>query len=359
MSDLRKALAEIAAVPLRREVRVLNLCGDQERIITLSEMRNLLPRGIDLVPGPGCAASLCPPEHIHQAIRLVERHDVCLLVDENLLRMPVQTADGVRSLHEVARDGADVRGVDSAAEAQHAAMQQPGRDCVYFVAGFETVMAPLAGMILDGLPDNLSILLCGRRSEPFVADLLGRAGDDFDALLLPGNRCALTGLDDWEDLVRAHRKPAAVAGYSTANILSALHALLQQHARGAVRVDNFYRGLARPEGDSVAIDRLDRVFELAEGRWRGFGSVPGTAYRLRRTYDPVNADSRFPDYRGEVAVDRSMPHSCQCGDVLGGRRLPPSCPHFAAGCTPLNPLGPCMASADATCFLHRSTRAVA
>jgi hydrogenase expression/formation protein HypD len=150
-----------------------------------------------------------------------------------------------------------------------------------------------------------------------------------------------------------------VAGYSTPSILAALRAVLQQHANGAVRVDNFYRVLAKQEGNRVAIDQLERVFGLDEGRWRGFGSVPGTAYRLRRAYDPVNAYRRFPDYRGEVAPDQPMPQGCHCDEVLGGKSLPLSCPHFSASCTPLTPLGPCMASADAACFLHRSTRAVA
>jgi hydrogenase expression/formation protein HypD len=271
----------------------------------------------------------------------------------------VETAGGWRSLHEAARDGADVCGVDSPTEAVRTAMQQPDRECVYFAAGFETAMVPLAGMILEGLPANLFVLLCGRRSEPFVADFLDRTADTFDALLLPGNRCALTGLGEWSRVASQRGKPAAVAGYSTVSILAALHAVLQQHANGAVRVDNFYRVLARQEGNRVAIDQLERVFELSAGRWRGFDSVAGTAYRLRRAYDPVNADRRFPDYRGEVAVDQPMPHNCQCEEVLGGKSLPLSCPHFSANCTPLTPLGPCMASADAACFLHRSNRAVA
>jgi hydrogenase expression/formation protein HypD len=353
-------LAAIASLPLHRTVRILNLCGDQERIITLSEMRKLLPREVELVPGPGCAASLCPQDDLHQALALVERHDLTLLVEENLLRMPLdRVGDAVGSLYDAAREGADIWGVEGPVRAVQAARERPRREFVYFAAGFETLVVPLAGMILDGLPDNLSILLCGRRAEPVVEALLADGSNAIDALLLPGNRCALTGLFEWDRVAREYRKPAAVAGYSTVGILTALHALLLQHINGAARVDNFYRVMVRPEGNRMAVDQLDRVFERDVGGWRGMGVVADTAFRLRRAYDGINADKRFGDYRDEIGNVHGMPRSCSCGEILGGRQMPVRCPHFATACSPLYPVGPCMASTDGTCFLHRSDRTAA
>ena len=40
--------------------------------------------------------------------------------------------------------------------------QQSHRRVVFFAAGFETTTAPVAAMLAEGVPDNLSVLLAGR-----------------------------------------------------------------------------------------------------------------------------------------------------------------------------------------------------
>lgn len=358
VNSVRDILAEIAALPLRDDVRILNLCGDQERVISLSEMRHLLPSRVHLLAGPGCAASVCPEVDVFQAIRLATGHPVTLLVAETLLRQPLSRLPmGPRSLRQAHLDGADVRAVAAPLQALMAADAEPDRQMVYFVAGFETLLAPLAGMILEGLPPNLSVLLCGRRAEPLIESLLTTPGSLIDGLILPGNRCALTGTDDWSRLSAQCRTPAAVAGYTVSSILAAVLAVLQQRIAGVARVDNCYRSIARPEGNAIARDSMFRVFELAEGGWRGLGNIGGSAFRLRRAYDSVNADTRFPDYRGELQADPGhMPDGCQCQEVLLGRMPPTECRQFAVGCTPTSPYGPCMASEDGYCFLFPTGR---
>ena len=190
----RALLAAIEALPLPGPVRILNLCGDQERVIALSGMRRALPEQVRLLSGPGCAASICPAAELYQAIRLTERHPVTLLVADNMLRLPLGGyVEGPRSLLEARNGGADVRLISAPVEAVLIAQAEPQREMVLFAAGFETLLAPLAGMVLEGLPDNLSLLLCGRRVEPLFEHALVRTDPGFDALLLPGNRCAVTG----------------------------------------------------------------------------------------------------------------------------------------------------------------------
>ena len=355
-SNVRDSLAAIEALPLARSVRIFNLCGDQERVIVLSGMRRAMPRKVELVSGPGCAASICPEADVYQALRLTECHPLTLLVGENLLRLPLnRDVGGRRSLLDAQQHGADVRVVSAPVQAVMVARAEPERDVVFFVAGFESLLAPLAGVVLEGMPDNLSILLCGRRVEPLVEQVLNGEAADIDALLLPGNRCAVTGTQGWERVSADYRRPAAVAGYTYSNILSAVHAVLQQHCNGEARVDNFYRGLVRPDGNPLARDQIDRVFELVSGDWRGLGEVQGTAFRMRRTYDVFNADRRFPDYRGELISEAGgMPDGCECAAVALGRKLPLDCPLFLVRCTPQQPYGPCMASDDGACYLQRA-----
>ena len=89
MSTPRELLAAIEALSLPGPIRILNLSGDQERVISLSGMRRALPDRIGLLSGPGCAASICPAADLYQAIQLSERHPLTLLVAENMLRLPL------------------------------------------------------------------------------------------------------------------------------------------------------------------------------------------------------------------------------------------------------------------------------
>jgi len=363
MKTTRQYMADIASLSLLlpRQFRVLSLCGDHERVIAMSEMRDVLPANVVLMPGPGCPAAVCPEPDVYQALRLAEQHDVTLLVSQNLMRLPVRRPDGqVTSLEEAMQAGKDIRAIDMPIQAIMAAESTPGRSMVCFLAGFETLLAPLAGMLLDGLPDNLTLLLSGRRAEPLIDRLLTARAPPIDGLMLPGNRCALTGTASWQQLAERHRVPAAVAGYTVGGILAALHAMLGQACAGEARLVNHYRPLVKADGNPLALDQMYRVFETADGTWRGIGRVAGTAYVMRRAYDVFNADRCYPDYRPEVSAERTdMAPGCDCGEVLIGRKGPAECTLFAARCSPVVPIGPCMASEDGSCFLHRNSRNVA
>ena len=361
MNTPRGLLAAIEALPLSGPVRILNLCGDQERVISLAGMRGVLPDRVKLLSGPGCAASICPEADLYQAIQLVQRDSATLLVPENMLQLPLgRHVFGPRTLLEAKLKGADVRVVSAPVEAALIAQAEPQREMVFFAAGFETLLAPLAGMVLEGLPGNLSVLLCGRRVEPLLEQRLSRGNAGFEALLLPGHRCAITGTSVWDDMTRAFQTPAAVAGYTNTSILAAIHAVLRQICVGEARVDNCYQVMVRQQGDAMALDSLYRVFDVVDGVWRGVGRVKKTAFRLRHAYDVVNADSRHPDYRGELQQSsEQMPDGCECAAVLLGQQEPADCRQFAVSCRIDSPYGPCMASEDGTCYLRSDRLQVA
>lgn len=351
----------IEALPLTGPVRILNLCGDQERAISQAGIRQVLPDQVKLLSGPGCAASICPEADLYQAIQLARREGVTLLTMENMLQLPLgRQVFGPRTLLEAQSGGADVRRVSAPIEALLEARAEPQREMVFFAAGFEDLLGPFAGLVLEGLPENLSVLLCGRRVEPLLEQVLSCEYPGFEALLLPGNRCAVTGTTGWDELVRRFHVPAAVAGYTNTGILSAVYEVLQQYSGGEARVENCYQAMARPEGDAMSLDQLYRVFDIVDGVWRGVGRVQESAFSLRRAYDVINADARYPDWRGELLPNSNeMPDGCQCAAVLMGQREPTDCGQFSISCNVDSPYGPCMASEDGTCYLRSGARRVA
>jgi hydrogenase expression/formation protein HypD len=359
LNSPQQLLEAIHALPRHGALRILHLSGDQERVIAHAGIRAHLPEGVDLLAGPGCAATVCPPADIYQAIQLAQRHAVTLLVEENLLRLPIAAGmPGPRSLAEARALGADVRVISAPVEGILAAQAEPGREMVLFLAGFETLLAPLAGLLIEELPENLSLLLCGRDVGPLLERELRNGEPGFDALILPGNRCALLGSAGWESLVGSHRMPAAISGYTATAVLRALLAVIRQHSERRVGVDNCYFPMARPEGNRVARERLQRVFTRADGHWRGYGEVPGSAYRLQPAYRHCDADRRYPDYRGEPQpLASDMWAGCECAAVAMGRKRPGDCEQFSGPCHPHEPFGPCMASLDGTCHVNDRRRA--
>ncbi|MBA1330733.1 hydrogenase assembly protein HupF, partial [Candidatus Endoriftia persephone str. Guaymas] len=128
---------------------------------------------IELIPGPGCPVCVCPEEDVYQAIQLALNESVILVAFGDMLRVPVNVPkDQPRSLDQAHAAGADIRPIASPMEALQIAQANPDRQVVFFAAGFETTTAPVASLLVEGIPENLSILLSGRLTWPAVAMLL-------------------------------------------------------------------------------------------------------------------------------------------------------------------------------------------
>jgi len=195
--EARQWLEKIRRLPLPGRVRIMNVCGGHERSITMAGLRGALPPEVELIPGPGCPVCVCPEEDVHQAIQLALKEDVILLAFGDMLRVPVNVPKKeARSLEQAKAQGADIRPIASPLEAVAIARQNPNRPVVFFAAGFETTTAPVAGMLAEGVPDNLFVLLAGRLTWPAVAMLLQADKPGFDALVAPGHVSTVMGPED-------------------------------------------------------------------------------------------------------------------------------------------------------------------
>ena len=187
-------LKKIHALPLDRRVRIMNVCGGHERSITMAGIRSALPASVELIAGPGCPVCVCPEEDVYQAIQLAMSARVILVAFGDMLRVPANVPKReVRSLEQAKASGADVRPIASPREAVRIARENPASRVVFFAAGFETTTAPVAAMLLEGVPENLSVLLSARRTWPAVAMLLDSGAPGFDGLVAPGHVSTVMG----------------------------------------------------------------------------------------------------------------------------------------------------------------------
>jgi hydrogenase expression/formation protein HypD len=344
-------LAKIHALPLRRRVRILNVCGGHERSITQAGLRGALPKNIELIPGPGCPVCVCPEEDVYQAIQLALQEKVILAAFGDMLRVPVNVSKGeVRSLEQAKALGADVRPIASPREAVKHARENPERSVVFFAAGFETTSAPVAAMLLEGVPDNLFVLLSGRLTWPAVALLLESETPGFDALVAPGHVATIMGPEEWRFVVARHGIPAAVAGFTPVSLLAAMYSALRQLIEAKPFLDNCYPELVRPGGNPAAQAQLRQALRVGDANWRGIGVIPNSGFALNDAFAAHDARLQFPR-QDDASRKRAgqMPPGCDCARVVLGKIYPNECKLYGRACTPRNPIGPCMVSDEGAC----------
>lgn len=347
----RDWLDKIAALELSHPVKIMNVCGGHERSITQAGLRGVLPKAVELVPGPGCPVCVCPEEDIYQAIQLALRDKVILVAFGDMLRVPVNVPKGeVRSLVEAQAAGADVRPIASPGEAKRIALDNPDHPVVFFAAGFETTSAPVAALLAEGLPDNLHILLSGRLTWPAVAMLLDSGTPGFDALVAPGHVSTVMGPEEWQFVVERHDLPAAVAGFLAESLLAAFYSVLRQLVDGRRFLDNCYLEVARPGGNATAQRLLASTLDVVDANWRGIGIIPKSGYALNARYAAWDARLHYPDHSDpERRRSGEMPPGCDCASVVLGKLYPNQCRLYGKACTPRNPVGPCMVSDEGAC----------
>jgi hydrogenase expression/formation protein HypD len=351
MTEASEWLGRIHALKITSKIRILNVCGGHERSIAQAGLRGVLPPGITLIPGPGCPVCVCPEPDILAAIRLAQRPHTIMVAFGDMLRVPANVKKGgLRSLAEAKRDGADIRAIASPQEAMQVARANPAKNVVFFVAGFETTAAPIAAMLAERLPENLSLLLALRRTWPAVAMLLESEAPGFAGLIAPGHVAAVMGAEEWRFAVTQHNMPAAVAGFTAASVLAALHAVLVQIINDRPQLENAYPEFVRPDGNLRAKSCMAEQFVDDDAAWRGIGVIAASGFQMRPHLAAHDAREKFHEIIASAASQRgAMPPGCDCARVVMGRLSPVECRLYGKACTPRTPVGPCMVSDEGAC----------
>ena len=135
----RKLLWDLNGI-LKNDWTLMEVCGGQTHSIIKSGLDQLLPKGINLVHGPGCPVCVTPLELIDKAIVLASRPEIIFTSFGDMLRVPGSTTD----LFSVRAAGGDVRILYSPLDALKIAQDNPEKTVVFFGIGFETTAPPNA-----------------------------------------------------------------------------------------------------------------------------------------------------------------------------------------------------------------------
>jgi len=195
---------------------------------------------------------------------------------------------------------------------------------------------------------NFYLYSVHKLTPPATQAILDAGEVRLDGVIGPGHVTTIIGADAWRFLPEQYGVPCAISGFEPLDILRAVAMLVEMAESGQPGVGNAYGRGVKPEGNLVALKMLEQVFQVSTADWRGFGPIPASGLSLRPEYAHRDAALAFPV---EVhPVDE--PKGCRCGEVLRGVMIPPECPLYRRVCSPRNPIGPCMVSAEGACAAY-------
>lgn len=338
-----------------RAYRYMEFCGGHTHALFHFGIPDLLPPGVRMVHGPGCPVCVMAISRIDLALALAHEPGVILCSYGDLLRVP---GSNRRSLLHARSEGCDVRMVYSCLECLDIAKANPAKQVIFFAIGFETTTPPTAVLVKrtaeQGIP-NLSIV-CNHVLTPAAIQHILNAPElrkmdavRLDGFIGPGHVSAIIGSQPYAYFAEEFAVPVVISGFEPADLLLALLSLIRQTNRRQAFVENVLSRVVTPQGNVVAQRLVASVFELRKSfDWRGLGSIPYSALRLKTEYREFDAEQRFAI---TLPSPRENP-ACKCGAILRGVAEPEDCSLFGKGCTPENPMGSCMVSSEGACAAH-------
>ncbi|QQG66112.1 hydrogenase formation protein HypD [Desulfobulbus oligotrophicus] len=329
---------------VRQPVRLMEVCGTHTMSIFRHGIRSLLPDEVQLLSGPGCPVCVTPAGQIDAFVQAADMEKVIVATFGDLIRVPGSS----RSLAQARAQGARVEVVYSPMDALALAQQHQEQTVLFPAIGFETTVPAIAATLLQAkrmAVKNFVIVSAGKTMPQALETLMADPQLQVDGLLCPGHVSAIIGSAAYQPLAEKYGLACAVAGFEPADILAGILTLVRCIQQKQATVENCYTRAVSTRGNARALHLINEVFEPVDSEWRGLGMIAASGLQLRPSYQCFDAVQRL----GLDVQSVPDPKGCCCGEILKGRVLPPDCPLYGRGCTPLQPIGPCMVSNEGTC----------
>ncbi|HAG82837.1 MAG TPA: hydrogenase formation protein HypD [Cyanobacteria bacterium UBA12227] len=329
-------------------IKIMEVCGGHTHSIFKYGIEEILPDTIELIHGPGCPVCVMPRGRLDDAIALAEYPNVIFATFGDAMRVP----GSQKSLLQAKAHGADIRMVYSPLDSLQIAKENPDKEVVFFAIGFETTAPSTALTILqadiEGL-NNFSMFCNHVLVIPALQSLLDNPDLQLDGFIGPGHVSMVIGTEPYQFIANKYHKPVVVSGFEPLDILQSIWMILRQLLEGRCQVENQYDRLVQSQGNRVALDAINKVFEVRqEFEWRGLGDIPNSGFRIRPEYAKFDSEVKFTLPNRKVADHKA----CQCGEILKGVMKPWDCKVFGTACTPENPIGTCMVSSEGACAAY-------
>ncbi len=331
LSRLHVAQIKENAKLIRRDITLMEICGGHTNTIMKYGIRDILPKNIRLISGPGCPVCVSSQYDIDCMIRLAEE-GIPVATYGDMLKVPGSSA----TLEKIKAKTGNVFEIYSAEEVIK--LKEKYLDIIFFGVGFETT-APMTAYLLE---NQICVYSVHKLVPPAIKALL--SGEvRIDGFINPGHVSTIIGVEPYKEF----KIPQVVAGFEPEQILRAINLLTQLIKNKQNIVVNGYTEVVKDSGNLKAQQFLKKHFKISDSEWRGLGKIPLSGLEVRN--DKLNAKIKYAKIISKVPIPKKT--ACRCGEVLKGIIEPKQCPLYKKTCTPTNPKGACMVSAEGSCAI--------
>src|ERR1700729_948101 len=286
-------VAQITALAGEDEFKFMEVCGGHTHTIYRHGIEHVLPANVELVHGPGCPVCVIPMGRVDDAIAVANEPGVIFTSFGDMMRVPGSNG----SLLEAKAGGADIRFVYSPLDALRIAVENPGRNVVFFAGSFETTGPSTALTLLEARAQevtNFTVFSNHVTIVPPLRAILESPDLRLNGFLGPGHVSTVVGQRPYRFVPAEYGLPLVTAGFEPLDILHAIAMLLTQIREGRCEVENQYARVVREEGNPRALQVLGQVFELRPHfEWRGLGFISQSALKLRPEFAAHDAELRY------------------------------------------------------------------
>ena len=332
------------AQEIEEEITLMEVCGTHTVAIFKSGIKSILPENVKLISGPGCPVCVTPNTYLDRAISLSRLDDLILTTFGDMMKVPGSSS----SLEKEKTRGRDIRMVYSTLDAFKIAKENPNKKVVFLGVGFETTAPTVAFALKETKTKSIKnfCVLTAHKLIPPALRFLAQSNDlKVNGFICPGHVSTIIGTKPYEFLVDEFKIPCVISGFEPLDLFQSIYILLDRLKNKKARIDNQYSRAVKKEGNPVALNLMEEVFEQEDSVWRGIGVIPNSGLKIKNVYREFDAQEEI-----EVQVEKSQePKGCLCGLVIQGKSSPLDCPFFAKECTPQSPIGPCMVSSEGSC----------
>ena len=287
----------------------MEVCGTHTMAIARYGIKELLPKQLILISGPGCPVCVTSNQTLDRAIALSRHSDVIVTTFGDMIKVPGSSSN---LDFEHAR-GADIRIVASTLEALAIAKKEPEKKVVFIGVGFETTVPTVAASLMEARDHKISnyFVLSAHKVMPPAMELLSQGDVRINGYLCPGHVSTIIGSMPYEPLVQKYGIGCVIGGFEPLDVLQSIQMLVQQIKNNDPKVEIQYSRVVKEEGNPKAQELIYEVFELCDSDWRGLGKIKGSGLRIKDSFSMWDAEIQIP-----VEVEPTLePEGCLCGQV--------------------------------------------
>lgn len=265
--DIAKSIADEISQHAAKlgNINLMEVCGTHTHEIAKTGIKNLLPKNVNLLSGPGCPVCVTPNNHIDKMIELSKNEKVIIATFGDMVRVPGSQT----SLLEQQACYANIEIVYSPLDALKIAQLNKDKEIVFLGVGFETTTPTTAATILRAKEIGIKnfSLFCAHKNMPNALRTIASDNQvEINGLILPGHVSSIIGTRPYDFLPKDFNIPGVVSGFEPVDILKAINMLVIQITENKSRIENAYSRAVSSNGNAQAQSYIEQVFDVCDSQ---------------------------------------------------------------------------------------------